>query len=374
MKSSKLIILLILVITFNSCGSDGDDEVGGGDPVIENPTPTEFLQEFASFPIGNTVSASGLASTASKDVKIKDILLSEYTSVTAGNDMKMYAIFDGPDNFDFSLGDAIVAYAKQNGLRVHGHTLVWHPEYAIPNWLENFSGTNEEFEAHIENYVKTTVAHFAQEKDENGNSIVASWDVVNEYFDGSEIRNSLFTQRMGDDYINKLFKWAREADPDVKLFYNDYNIAGSQTKRQAILNMVDGLIADNTIDGIGMQMHLNHNWPNTDLPIAIQDIANTGLLVHISELDVKVNYSDDVTHLTSERAIAQQKQYQRAAYYYTTLVPKNQQFGITIWGMRDQDSWLYDNGSDWPLMYNETFDRKLAYTGFLDGLKGINPD
>ncbi len=369
----NLKFVLIMLIFFNfSCSTSDDSATLPDNPPAEE---LEYLKDFADFPVGNIVSASRLHSIGSSDVKFRNILLENFNSITAENDMKMYAIFDGPENFDFSLGDEIVAYAKENGLRVHGHALIWHPEYAIPDWLENFSGTDEEFEAHIENYVKTTVAHFAEEKDANGNSIVRSWDVVNEYFDGAEVRSTLFTQRMGNDYIQKVFKWAREADPEVKLFYNDYNIAGGPTKRQAILNMVSDFEAnDIPIDGIGMQMHLNHNWPGSDLPLAIQEIADTGLLVHISELDVKVNYDNGVTNFTSERAMAQKKQYQRVSYYYTTLVPSNQRFGITIWGVRDQDSWLYDNGTEWPLLFNDNFNRKPAFAGFLDGLKGQNPD
>ena len=96
--------------------------------------------------------------------------------------------------------------------------------------------------------------------------------------------------------------------------------------------------------------------------------------MHISEIDVKVNYNDDITEFTSERAQAQSDQYQRAAYYYKTIVPSSQQFGVTVWGLRDIDSWLYDNGTDWPLLFDNNFDRKQAYIGFTNGLKGISPD
>lgn len=131
---------------------------------------------------------------------------------------------------------------------------------------------------------------------------------------------------------------------------------------------------DIPIDGIGMQMHLNHNWPGDDLPISIQEVAATGLLVHASELDVKANYNDDITELTEERALQQEQQYQRAGYYYTTLVPETQQYGITIWGVRDQDSWLYQGGNDWPLLYNINYVTKIAHRGLIAGLNGENPD
>lgn len=390
MKTLKYPILL-MCIGLLGCSSSGDGPsgpiVGGpsddidplptddgqptGDPLTYNAT--EDLKELADFPMGNIVSASKLASSSSANESFKQILNLEYNSITAENDMKMANIFSGPDTYDFSDGDAIVAYAKSNGFRVHGHALIWHQ--SIPSWLNGFAGDDAEFEAQIEGYVKATVAHFAQEKDTEGNAIVTSWDVVNEYFDGSSMRSSLFSQRMGPDYHKKVFQWAREADPDVKLFYNDYNIAGEPGKRNAIINMVDDFQTEGIpLDGLGMQMHLNHDWPSNDLPTAVQDIADTGLLVHVSELDVKVNYGDDVNELTQERAEAQERQYQRAGYYYTTLVPAAQQFGITIWGFRDQDSWLYDGGSDWPLLYNADFITKISHRGLVAGLNGANPD
>lgn len=370
-KIFKLLICALIV----SCSSsdDGGPSVGGPtNPTDDDPVVNQYLQEFSDFPIGNIVSASKLSSSSAANTTFKNVLLDDYNSITAENDMKMANIFVGPDTFDFSDGDAIVAYAKANGLRVHGHTLLWHPEYAIPDWLENFSGTDAEFEAHIENYVKTTVAHFAAETDGNGNSIVSGWDVVNEYFDGSDIRSTLFTQRMGSDYIKRVFQWAREADPNVKLFYNDYNVV-IQTKRQAIINMVNEFIAEGIpIDGIGLQMHLNFEWPSaSDISNALNDITNTGLLVHVSELDIGANPNNDITSLTSQRAELQADQYQRVSYYYTENVPANQQYGITIWGFRDQDSWRYDGGTDWPLLYDNSYNTKPSYDGFSAGLSSI---
>ncbi|NJB72238.1 endo-1,4-beta-xylanase [Saonia flava] len=395
MKTGKILMLCISFVFF-SCSS-GDDtpppmiggptqggtggestggETGGGstggttDPLLYDAT--ENLKDVAEFPIGNVISAARLAGTSDNDVARKDILNTEYNSITAENDMKMANIFTAADTYDFSDGDAIVAYAKANGLRVHGHALIWHS--SIPGWLNSFSGTDEEFETLVENYVKATVAHFAEEKDTDGNSIVASWDVVNEYFDGGTIRSSIFSQRIGDDFMDKAFAWAREADADVKLFYNDYNIAGEVGKRSQIINKVNEMITNNVpIDGIGMQMHLNHNWPNTDLPTAIQEISDTGLLVHVSELDVKANYNDDVTELTQERAEEQENQYQRAGYYYTAIVPVAQQFGITVWGFRDTESWLYDGGGDWPLLYDGEFMTKISHRGLINGLDGEDP-
>lgn len=372
--------LIVTSIIFTSCSKDdsngvsvggpsggSDDVVNPGDPLLY--TPSDNLKDIANYPIGNIVSASRLTSSSEGEFRV--VLNNDFNSITAENDMKMANMFVGPNSFDFSDGDAIVAYAKANGMRVHGHALIWHPNYAIPDWLENFSGTDAEFEAHIENYVKTTVEHFALEVDANGNSIVAAWDVVNEYFDDNgDVRSTLFTQRMGSDYIERIFQWAREADPNVKLFYNDYNIAGQTNKRSSILSMANSFQNSGIpIDGIGMQMHLSSAWPSQqEVTQAITDVAGSNLLVHISELDIGINPNDDINSLTVERAQEQEALYNHVSSEYSSIVPSSQQYGITVWGVRDQDSWRYDGGTEWPLLYNENFEFKIAHRGFADGL------
>lgn len=337
---------------------------------------TENLKDVADFPIGNIVSAGKLASSSSDNTTFKTILNEDFNSITAENDMKPSSMFGGPDpaDYNYTSADAIVAYAKENGVRVHGHVLSWHSQQ--PGWFSSFAGTDAEFETAVMNYVTNTVAHFAETTFDNGDPVVASWDVLNETFEGATSTNPLYTRI--PDVRAKVFIAARAGDPDVKLFYNDFNVAGDTDKRAKILDMIADFKSrtpEIPIDGIGMQMHLNHDWPNTDLPISIQDIADTGLLVHISEIDVKINYNGPSNFtLTQELATAQEEQYQRAAYYYTTLVPSAQQYGITVWGFRDTESWLYNNGTDYPLIYDEDFNHKISHRGLINGIKGINPD
>ena len=95
----------------------------------------------------------------------------------------MANIFTGPNSYDFSDGDLIVEFAKNNGFRVFGHALIWHN--SIPNWLKNYQGSDADFEALIKNYIQACVAHFSAEKTTRSGvavSVVAGWDVVNEAF------------------------------------------------------------------------------------------------------------------------------------------------------------------------------------------------
>lgn len=363
MKLTNYLIIIIATLLMSCSGSGGDEPNVSPVQVL---TPSATLKASANFPIGNIVSASKLSGT---DTYFRTLLNKEFNSITAENDMKMGAMFTGPDTYDFSKGDAIVNYAKTNGLRVHGHALVWHA--SIPNWLKNYGGTDAEFEAQVKGYIKATVAHFAAIKTTGGKSVVESWDVVNEHFT-SDAANAVFSTRMGSDYVSKCFMWAREADADVKLFYNDYNLESQDSKAAQVVDMVNTFKTNSTpIDGIGMQMHIDYQYPNLSaLSNNLTLLKNTGLLIHFSELDMTVNKDKALTTLTSSRANAQKERYKQVALLYKTI-PEAQRFGITFWGMRDNDSWLINflnNQNEWPLLFDSNYNYKQAFIGFLEGL------
>ncbi|WP_100613319.1 endo-1,4-beta-xylanase [Confluentibacter citreus] len=363
MKLTHYLIIIIATLLISCSGSGDDDPKANPIPV---PTPSATLKASANFPIGNIVSASKLSGT---DTYFRTLLNKEFNSITAENDMKMGAMFTGPDTYDFSKGDAIVNYAKTNGLRVHGHALVWHA--SIPNWLKNYTGTDAEFEAQVKGYIKATVAHFAAIKTTEGKSVLESWDVVNEHFT-SDAAAAVFNTRMGSDYVSKCFIWAREADADVKLFYNDYNLESQNSKAAQVVDMVNTFKTNLTpIDGIGMQMHIDYQYPDlTTLSNNLTLLKNTGLLIHLSELDMTVNKDKALTSLTTNRANAQKEKYKQVATMYNTL-PAAQRFGITFWGMRDNDSWLinfHNNQNEWPLLFDSNYNYKQAFIGFLEGL------
>jgi len=292
------------------------------------------------------------------------ILNSDFNSLTSEYEMKMNIMYPSEGNYDFSAGDAIVDFAQANGLDVHGHALIWHN--ATPTWVENFEGTDAEFEAMVEDYITTTLTRYKGK--------VRSWDVVNEALEdssGHPLRNSVFRQKMGDDYIKKCHQFARNADPDVLLFYNDYNMASSASKRAAMFDLVDSL--GDLVDGVGAQMHISYNGPSASNIQAVADgTVSRGLKLHFSELDIRTNPEGDtnVTSLSNDRANLQKAKFKEVVAIYNAI-PLDNKFALTTWGLRDNESWLIDfwGVPDWPLMYDENYNKKQAYQGFLEGLQ-----
>ena len=315
-----------------------------------------YLKDRYNFPIGASINPR----LVSENNAYRNVAITEFTSITAENHMKMMLVHPEANRFDFSKGDEIVTFAKDHKKRIHGHTLVWHNQ--VPKWMNEFSGDTQAWENMLKNHIQEVARHYKGQ--------VAGWDVVNESFlDDGSLRPTVWSKNI-PDYIAKSFRWAHEADPNAILFYNDYGQDGKPKKMQAILNLVKDLQARNIpIHGLGLQMHININSKNDELVNVINQSAKTGLTIHFSELDIAVNPKNDsmfVYHETAKKA--QQEKFELVFKAYQEL-PKHQQYGITFWNVSDRDSWLrgyFKRPKEYPLLFDDTYTRKPIYSKLLN--------
>lgn len=228
----------------------------------------------------------------------------------------------------------------------------------------------------LENFITNTVNRYKTK--------VRAWDVVNELFaENGALRNNsntsttpsdvfVWSEYMGRDYALKAFNYAKAADPTALLFINDYNLESSTAKLDSLIAMVAELKGRGAkIDGIGTQMHVLWNSSTTGIDNMMKKLAATGLLIRISELDVRMNVAGTAGYVFDANEAAKQAvMYKYIIKSYITHIPKAQQHGITVWGVTDNTSWLYNNGKDFPLLYNSDYTKKPAYTAVLDALKG----
>ncbi|GAB2816365.1 endo-1,4-beta-xylanase [Ferruginibacter profundus] len=312
-----------------------------------------------SFPVGASVNITLMKN----NLKYNGIVTKEYNSVTAENAMKFAALHPAQNTFNWTDADYLVNFAQTNNKRVHGHTLVWYT--SLPSWVTGFSGDSAAWENLLKTHIQTVMAHFKGK--------VASWDVVNEDFEDTGIpRNSIWRQKLGNDYVARCFQYAHEADSAALLFYNDYGHEYSAAKRTAIIAMVNNLKSRGIpIDGIGMQFHTTVGQSDANIAAAINTAASTGLKVHISELDIRLNAALSQS-LTYTGTLGQQ---QAARYKFIVqtfkAIPANQQFGITTWNVTDADSWIpsWQGAPDWPLPFDANYLRKPAYKAIIEGAK-----
>jgi endo-1,4-beta-xylanase len=329
-----------------------------GEEEVTICTDETALSSLADFPIGVAVSPFQL----DRNAAYRDIVTKQFNSITPGNIFKSDALQPFEGVFEFDAADALVAFAMQTDKRIHGHTLLWHNQ--LPSWMNNFSGSREDWIEMMKTHIQTILTHFKGK--------VKSWDVVNEAFeDNGDFRENIWFENIGEEYLELAFEFAHEADSTILLFYNDYSIALRNSKCRAILEHFDGLkLKGVQVDGIGLQLHIFTRIPtNNEIENAVDAIAEKGYLIHFSEIDISMNLTGGGMNLTTNR-LERQARKMRALTNIFQTIPKEQQFGMTVWGVSDLDSWIpsFFEREDYPLLYDENYEPKLMYCGFLEGL------
>lgn len=302
----------------------------------------------------------------------------DFSQITFENAMKM--------NYEVEKAQPILDWASQNGIGVHGHALIWHPSYQLPSWAMNPS--DSQFQENFRQHIRDRISVFQGR--------VTSWDVVNEAIgdvnDDAEAgvapdgyRDSVFYQAWnGPGYIEEAFRIARETDPDVLLYYNDFNTEENLEKTDTLVEMITDFVERGVpIDGVGFQMHVLPDWADIkDIRESLQRIVNISpdLLIKITELDVRLSnpYAAEPSIVNCnpecpDALLAQKQRYQEIIQAYLDIVPPRQRGGITIWGITDNDSWFYDQDGyyDYPLLFDSAVQPKPAYDGVKEILSTI---
>lgn len=360
-----VVLVLVTALSGASCIIQHPDPARSVDaPAVSAETvgPLRTAAEAANRRIGTALMSQRL-----DDPRVRNLVARNFDSLTPENEMKWQTIEPAPGVFAFARGDKLVAFATANGIRMRGHTLVWHSQLA--DWVRGLSGA--ELRAAIARHVRGVVGHYKGK--------VAAWDVVNEALaDGpsGQLRaDSPFTA-LGPTFIDEAFRLAHEADPDAQLFYNDYEIEGEGTaKSDAALALCRRLKeAGVPIAGVGFQMHLDpRHMPSADsIRRNMERFAKLGLLVELTEMDVPVGEIPGTLpqKLERQRAIAHD--------VVAACMAVPQCVAITFWGLIDHDSWLED--PHWgalrgrlphhALLFNNAYEPKPIVLGVLDALAG----
>jgi len=306
-----------------------------------------------------------------------ELLNMHFNSVTAENAMKPSELQPTKGNFTFDAADKLVDAAIDAGMKVHGHTLVWHQQ--SPDWMNTSKDaegntvylSREEALENLRNHIKTVVEHFGGR--------VISWDVVNEAMSDNppnpsdwkgSLRKSPWYYAIGEDYVEQAFLATREVldehpEWDIKLYYNDYNL-DNQNKARAVYNMVKEINENYQkthpgkllIDGIGMQGHYSVSTNPTNVKLSLERFIELGVEVSISELDVRAGSN----FLLSEKEADAQ------GYFYAQLFKllsdnADSVARVTFWGMDDGTSW---RSAENPLPFDKTYKAKPAYYAVVD--------
>ncbi|WP_335987314.1 endo-1,4-beta-xylanase [Glycomyces sp. MUSA5-2] len=340
------------------------------EPEIQDLPPLKDVLE-CDFPIGCAVEPREVVG------KPAELLAKHFAQVTTGNQMKPDAIQPTEGVFDFSRADQIVDFAEANGMRIWGHTLLWHNQ--TPAWwfqdadgnpLQSTPEHRALLLARFEAHATALAAHYGDR--------VWAWDVVNEVVDPEQadgLRRSRWYEVFGGgSYIGEAFKIARRVFPrKVKLFLNDYNTEFPD-KREAVYNLVQDLKRRRVpIDGIGHQAHVDYKRDPQLLGESIDAFRRLRVLQTVTELDVSVSdYMEESLPATPpERLVAQGWYYKEL---FDVLRARSRHLeSVTMWGLYDAVSWLrtwpVPRPHEAPLFFDDRLQAKAAYWGVVDPSK-----
>ena len=296
----------------------------------------------------------------------------QFNAVTPENIMKAEIIHPGWNSYNFDVADKLVAYGKKYKIKINGHTLIWHSQ--LPAFMRNMKDADSVKQYFI-NHINTVASRY--------NGKIFSWDVVNEALneDGT-MRQSIFLNKLGDNYVTEAFRLAQAASPNTELYYNDYNNE-QPAKRAGCISLVKKIQAAGVrIDGVGIQGHWHlGKIPLKDIEESIVEYAALGLKVMITELDIEVlprnfqgadvnrQMKNDPTMNPYVNGLPDSIQQQLASDYEALfkllLKHKDKIARVTFWGVNDGQSWL--NGwpipgrTNYPLLFDREFKPKPVF-------------
>ncbi len=315
------------------------------------------------------------------------LIKENFNVVTPENCLKPAPVHPEEGTWRFDRPDALVKFCMENHIAIHGHTLVWHAQ--TNNWFFQ-GGDKDVITKRLQNHISTLVGRYKGK--------IRSWDVVNEAINdrGSDqtaqtenLRNSQWLSNLGPGFLTIAFKAAHEADPEAKLFYNDYSIE-TGAKHGSSMVLLKRLKEEGApIYGVGIQGH----WSTANVPFAaidkaISDYASLGLKVSISELDVTIRgaaggqfgappaVGPGGRRGAGRGAPASPQDLQAQAEAYAklfTIFAKHKETidRVTFWGLSDRRSWRAGQS---PLIFDANNQRKPAYVAIVDAILHPNPD
>jgi endo-1,4-beta-xylanase len=352
---------LLALVVLAGCG-------GGGSSTITTPPPPTTPQTLgAAAAKHNLLMGTAADSGYLSEANYSSTLSAQYTQLEPENEMKFGPIHPEPTTYDYTGPDTLVAFALRNNIKVRGATLVWDSQ--LPDWVTSPSvpWTTTTLSTALSDHIANVVGHYKGQ--------VYAWDVVNEPFnDDGSIKSTIWYDSPGIGFagqgtasIEQALQWAHAADPAAVLFVNDYGAEVENSKSDAMYAMAQDFKNRGVpLGGVGLEFHIDPSFDTADnlasLGQNIQRFGALGLVVHISELDVRLPDGS-----ASNLAI-------QASTYKDILNVCLQQPACTAfqtWGFTDKYSWIpsFFPGYGWALPFDQNYAEKPAYNALLTTLQ-----
>lgn len=353
--------------------------IGCANKQTEEPTLKSVFKDY--FLIGTAINNDQVFG---KHPEAIQLVKKQFNTITNENSLKWENVHPEPGVYNFEPVDSLVAFGERNNMFIVGHVLIWHQQ--TPDWVfEDENGNIASSDLLLErmkDHISTVVGRYKGRID--------AWDVINEaILEDGTLRESKWYQIIGDDYIQKAFEFAYEADPDAELYYNDFNM-WYEGKVKGVVELATKLKENNAkIDGIGLQGHWGLDYPQlNELEDAFKAYSTLGLKLMITEFDMDIlppprdyigaeittrfELSKEVNpypdFLPDSMQIVQAERY--AAFFSLFDKYKDHISRVTFWGVNDTHSWRNHwpvrGRSAYPLLFDKNYEPKPAFYSVIE--------
>ena len=356
--------------TVRSIGADNTSR-----PVLKDVFQKDFY-------IGAALSVDQICG---REPETMDLVAKQFNSITPENILKWEEVHPEPERYNFDAPDQYVAFGAKHGMHVIGHNLIWF--HQTPQWVfQDQAGHPLSREALLERmkeHIFTVMGRYRGR--------IHGWDVVNEAImnDGS-FRKCKWLEIIGEDYVQKAFEFARQADPNAELYYNEYDFEFSP-KTEGVIRLIRNLQVNGIrVDGVGIQGHWFLDYPKMDLlENYVTALSSLGVKLMITELDIgvlpfypvdskvvplssfDVKKQKEINPYSHDLPDAVQKDLaDRYAELFSFFSRKRDLFSrITFWAVHDGQSWRnywpITGRTDHPMLFDRHCRPKPAFDAVL---------
>lgn len=357
--NTKLTRRLFLAATAASAAAACGPAIGKGVPTYSaKTTPLRPLKDAFNFRVGCAIQSHHL-----KNIQgYRQLLAEHFNQVTPEYEAQLPIVQPDINTQNWDGVDMMANVADAEGMWLHMHALLWHE--VIPKYLVQMRDNPRAFQTFTDTHIRTIMNRYRNQ--------ARSWDVINEPIENNtgKLRESALYDGLGADFIKYALDAAHKADPNALLFINEYDLETDPKKFDGFMRVVaDVQKSGAPLHGLGTQMHTDIHVAPSDMDASLRRLAETGLKVHISELDISLNPKKRQSFTVTDGHIRAQAHMAHQIFKSYAALPQRAQFAITLWGLGDSVSWLKhfkpQARPDAPLLFDEEWQPKSALYGAL---------
>ena len=259
--------------------------------------------------------------------QFKEMFLKNFNSAVTENAVKWPNMERRKGEVNYSTVDAMLRWTDENNMPLRGHNIFWGIHQFIQPWVKELP--NEELEKTLKNRAETLTARYKGR--------FAEYDLNNEMIHGN-----YYEEKLGAEITKKMAQWAKNGDPEAKLFLNDYNITTGVKLPQYMAQIRSLLKQGVPIAGIGVQGHLHaESFDRMQLKNALDSLAKFNLPIRVTEFNLPGQtskfYEKRSMEITPEEEEAKAKD---IVDYYSICFAHPAVEGILMWGFWEGANWI----------------------------------